>query len=108
MFLNDGMTIVMLLKNNKPTQIIHHAMIKCGLDNFVFEVIASCRSQDNANYIETELVKQYDSFVKNGKGYNVTLGGMNAPKSNEWEQKCLLSRAVRLIENIPKKHLKNE
>jgi len=68
----------------KPTQIIHHAMIKYGLDNFEFEVIASCKTQEDANETETELVKQYDSFISNGKGYNATLGGMNAPKTEAW------------------------
>jgi group I intron endonuclease len=74
------------VKLNKPTQVIHHAMIKYGIDNFEFEVIACCKNQDDANYTETELVKQYNSFVKNG-GYNATLGGMNAPKTEEWKKK---------------------
>jgi group I intron endonuclease len=69
---------------NKPTQIIHHAMIKYGIDNFEFMEIASCKGQDNTNEIETELVKQYSSFIKNEKGYNATYGGMNAPKSEAW------------------------
>lgn len=75
------------VKLNNPTQTIHYALIKYGLDSFEFEVIASCKTQDDANCIETELVKQYDSFIKNGKGYNVTLGGMNAPKTEEWKRK---------------------
>ncbi len=75
------------VKSNKPTKIIHHAIIKYGLENFKFEVIASCRSQDDANVIETELVKQYDSFIANDRGYNATLGGMNAPKTEEWKRK---------------------
>jgi len=72
---------------NKPTQLIHHALIKYGLENFEFEVVASCKTQDDANTTETELVKQYNSFVGNGEGYNATLGGMNAPKTEEWKQK---------------------
>ena len=69
---------------NKPTQIIHHAIIKYGIDNFEFEVIASSKSWEDANETETLLVAQYDSFISNGKGYNATHGGMNAPKSKEW------------------------
>jgi group I intron endonuclease len=71
---------------NRPTQIIHHAMIKHGLDNFVFEVIACCKTQDDANHIETELVKQYNTYAPNGYGYNATFGGMNAPKTEAWRQ----------------------
>ena len=71
---------------NKPTQTIHHAIIKYGIDNFIFEVIATCQTIDDANELETELVAQYDSFVSHGKGYNATYGGMNAPKSEAWHQ----------------------
>lgn len=71
---------------NKPTQTIHHAMIKYGLDNFEFEIIASCTTQDDANFTETQLVEQYQSHVSTDKGYNVTLGGMNAPKTEAFKQ----------------------
>lgn len=69
-----------------PKVPFHFAIKKHGAHNFEFEVIASCKNWEDANYIETELVKQYDSFIANGKGYNATLGGMNAPKSEEWRQ----------------------
>ena len=75
------------VRNNRPTQTIHYALIKYGLEHFDFEIIASCKTQDDANCIETQLVTQYDSFIKNGKGYNATLGGMNAPKTEEWKRK---------------------
>ena len=73
-------------KLNKPTQAIHFAFIKYGLDNFIFEIIATCKTQDDANETETLLVKQYNSFISNNKGYNATLGGNNAPKSDLWRQ----------------------
>lgn len=74
-------------KNNKPTQIIHHALIKHGLENFIFEVIASCLTQEDANDTEALLIEQYNSYISNGCGYNVTLGGANASKTEEWKQK---------------------
>lgn len=73
-------------KLNKPKQAIHYAFIKYNLKNFIFEVIVSCKTQEDANEIETLLVTQYDSFISNNKGYNVTFGGNNAPKSEEWKQ----------------------
>lgn len=69
-----------------PKQVIHHAMAKYGLDNFTFEVIAQCRTQDDANWCETELVSQYQSHISTGKGYNILLGGMTCPKTEEWKQ----------------------
>lgn len=71
---------------NKPTQLIHHALIKYGINNFNFEVIACCKNQEDANDAETQLVAQYNSYVANGHGYNVTYGGYNAPKSEIWKK----------------------
>lgn len=71
---------------NKPKQIIHRAMIKHGIENFDFEVIACCLSQEDANETETICVTQYNSYIKNGHGYNSTFGGYNAPKTEEWKQ----------------------
>jgi group I intron endonuclease len=71
---------------SKPTQVIHHAMIKYGIENFEFDIIASCTNQDDANYTETKLVEQYESHISTDKGYNITLGGMNAPKTEAFKQ----------------------
>ena len=86
------------VETNKPVQPIHYAMVKHGLENFVFEIIASCKSLDDANITETELVKQYDSFISNGRGYNATLGGMNAPKSDEWKSHMSIIMSPKLAE----------
>ena len=69
-----------------PKVPLQFAIKKHGASNFQFEIIATCKGQDNANELETELVAQYDSFVNNNKGYNATHGGMNAPKSEQWKQ----------------------
>jgi group I intron endonuclease len=50
-------------------QAISRAIAKYGSENFIFEVIACCKGQDNANNIETELGKQYNSETPTG--YNV-------------------------------------
>lgn len=64
----------------------HHAIKKYGASNFEFEVIATCKGLDNANETETLLVLQYESHISNGKGYNATHGGMNAPKTEAFKQ----------------------
>ena len=63
-----------------PKVPIQYAIKKHGAHNFIFEVIACCKTQDDANETETLLVAQYDLFVSNGKGYNATQGGANAPR----------------------------
>lgn len=69
-----------------PKVPIQFAIKKHGTNNFDFEVIATCKGQDNANELETFLVTQYNSYVSNNKGYNATHGGMNAPKSEAWHK----------------------
>ena len=61
-------------KQEIPLQYIHKAMAKYGIGNFVYEVIATCHTQDDANVLEEELIKQYDSRNKE-HGYNIASGG---------------------------------
>lgn len=67
-------------------QYIHRAMAKYGASNFVYEVIASCRTQDDANETEDILIKQYDSRNKE-RGYNLNAGGFNGEHSQETIEK---------------------
>lgn len=61
-------------KRNKPIQYIHRAMFKYGIENFVFEVIATCCSQENADATEQTLISQFNSR-NNERGYNLSPGG---------------------------------
>lgn len=63
------------LSSKAPKQIISRAIHKFGENNFTFEIIAECKTQDDANWAEEELIKQYDSLIKNNKGYNLSVGG---------------------------------
>lgn len=68
-------------------QYIHRAMAKHGIKNFVFKVIATCCTQEDADFTETQLIVQYDS--RNKKiGYNLAPGGdvawnKNLPKEQQ-------------------------
>lgn len=73
-------------KREIPRMIVNVAMKKYGLDNFIFEIIATCKTQEDANQTETLLVSQYESHISTGKGYNVSNGGMNAPKTEAFKQ----------------------
>lgn len=61
-------------------------MIKYGLDDFVFEVIFGCKTQDDINWAEEHFIHHYDSR-NSEKGYNLTNGGSVAPKTEEWKRK---------------------
>jgi group I intron endonuclease len=71
---------------NNPKQLISKAIKKYGADNFEFEVIATCKSYDDANYLKEELIKQYNSLARNGFGYNLSFGSGPAPKSEECKE----------------------
>lgn len=73
-------------RRNAPSMIIHQAIKKHGADNFSFEVIEICASQPEANYQEEWNIKIYCSHVETDNGYNVSFGGSNAPKTEEWKK----------------------
>lgn len=70
--------------SDNPKMIISYAIKKYGNEAFDFEVISSCKTWADANETETLLVSQYNSLAPNG--YNGSLGGYNAPKSEAWLQ----------------------
>lgn len=77
------------IKDN-PVMTISYALRKYGIENFSFEIIATCKNLDDANYVEMELIKQYESHISTGKGYNISFGGLNSPRvspSTETRQK---------------------
>lgn len=69
-----------------PVQYISRAIAKYGIENFVFEVIATCQTQEDADEVESTLIFQYDSRNKQF-GYNVKPGGNVAPHAEETKQK---------------------
>lgn len=71
---------------NKHKQYIHRAMAKYGIENFIFEVIVSCQTQESADIVEDLLIIQYDSRNKE-KGYNLKAGGSHGGHSEETKQK---------------------
>jgi group I intron endonuclease len=64
-------------RQDEPIQYIHRAMAKYGVENFSYEVIAMCQTQEAADETESLLIQQYDSRNKE-LGYNVAPGGDHA------------------------------
>ncbi len=61
------------VRREKPRQYIHRAMAKYGVENFVYEVIAMCKTLEDADELEIQLIVRYDSRNKE-KGYNISPG----------------------------------
>lgn len=71
---------------DKPRQYIHHAIAKYGAENFTFEVIATCLTQEDVDVTEDILIIQYDS--RNPVfGYNLKSGGSHGIHSEGTKQK---------------------
>ncbi len=66
-------------KHNRPPQIIHYAFIKYGLNNFIFDILASCVGIDEANDLEATTIAQYNSY-KNG--YKVVITRLKLRNGN--------------------------
>lgn len=75
---------------SNASMLISHAIKKHGQHNFEFEVIATCKTQDDANETEILLIEQYGSHCSTGNGYNVDHGGdvtVSRPLSEEHKSK---------------------
>ncbi len=79
-----------------PVQIISKSIAKHGFDNFVFEIIACCSNQNDANLSEEYLIRQYQSHISEN-GYNVSYGGMSSPKSEEWKSKMSIIMTGKIV-----------
>jgi group I intron endonuclease len=59
-------------KINHP---LYNAINQYGADAFEVETVYTANSLDELYAKEIELIKAYDSYIRNGKGYNMTYGG---------------------------------
>ena len=66
--------------------IITKAMSKYGVDKFKYYVIATCINRDDANYIESIIIQQYNSCNRK-IGYNINVGGNIASRTSETNAK---------------------
>ena len=63
------------LEDPKP---LYAAIRKYGVENFSYEVLEVLGNDANEALLDERekfFIKEYDTFIKNGKGYNLTLGG---------------------------------
>ena len=70
----------------KSSPHFYSAIKKYGWDNFEHEIIASGLTQQEANNFEELLISKLDTTTPS-LGYNIALGGKNAPKSEEAKRK---------------------
>lgn len=73
----------------KKSTIFHKAIKKYGPENFQIEEFATCFNIDSINFLEEEIIKNFNSIYP--FGYNMTFGGKTSKRSSK--AKKLLSKA---------------
>ncbi len=72
--------------------LFHQKIRQYGLENFTFEVLEEIDTLD-LNYVderEQYWIKEKESFVKTGKGYNITLGGQQQARHRQIDNNTIL------------------
>jgi len=60
---------------HRTEQAIHRAIRKYGAENFTIKQVCECDSKEILNIMETFYIMAYNTYTKQGKGYNMTWGG---------------------------------
>jgi len=79
-------------KSNRYSMIFHKAIRKYGNDNFKWEVLCECNDIDELNKMEKHHIKEHNTFIDNGNGYNMTTGGDGYTVSEETRKKMSRTR----------------
>lgn len=55
---------------------LYHAMRKYGIENFKWEIIYQSEDKHHTlNVMENKYIIEHNTYIRNGHGYNMTLGG---------------------------------
>jgi group I intron endonuclease len=74
---------------------ITRAMIKHGVENFVFEIIDFATNQKEVDALEMAWIERLNSLVT-GHGYNLQAGGNSSPKTNDFKEKISAANSRRV------------
>lgn len=81
------------LCEHRSTVKFHNALLKYGFENFVWEALCECDSQEELDYYEQLYIAQYNACDRI-KGYNLKLGGRSGGLMTE-EAKANLGESTR-------------
>ena len=90
--------------NPKRGSVLHKAMRKYGIENFLFEVIYCSKEKDYIISMEEFFIREYDTITDNGKGYNCTYGGEFHEVSQISREKMAIAKDGKLNHFYGKKH----
>ena len=89
--------------NKDKKEFFHNALNKYGFDNFSWEVLYQSLDRDyTLKTMEEHFIREYDTFWKNEKGYNLTYGGqgvLGVIMSEETKKKISESHKGKIVSN---------
>ena len=74
-------------KGDNTDCMFHNAILKYGKESFKWRVICECKDIDELNKMEKHYIKEYNTFIDNSEGYNMTTGGDGYIRSEENKRK---------------------
>lgn len=83
--------------------LFHQKIREYGVDNFELIILEEVENKEDLDEKEQYWINEKQSFVKQGNGYNLTIGGQRRKDSeNYWDIRCLLSKeqALEIIEKL--------
>ena len=69
--------------NKRHNMYFHKAIMKHGIDNFIWCTLCKCLSREELNYKELNYIKEFNTLAPNG--YNLTMGG-NGISGYNWTE----------------------
>lgn len=74
-----------LKENTKSSKYLYNAMMKYGINNFLYEIIDNAKSWNELMDLEIFYIKKYNTFL--GPGYNMTPGGEGVKTLEHWSKR---------------------
>lgn len=81
---------------------LQHAITKYGKNNFYYEILTVCSTQEVADYWESYFIQRFDS-VKNG--YNLLTGRSNGKHSEETKRKISVAKLGTIASEEARKNM---
>jgi len=82
---------------NNPKYYLHKAINKYGVHNFDFDIILTCKTIEDSDYLEKILISQYKSTTRDF-GYNLKKGG-NCSEHHDETKKLLSEQKTAFYKN---------
>lgn len=93
---NEHRSVSFNLNDSSYNYLFHKKIREYGIDNFTFEILEEVQDIKEVDIKEEFWIKEKQSYIKFGKGYNLTLGGVQS----KIESRFLLEEIIEIKKMI--------